>query len=251
MLCLHEKNLQSPAWPNFSRTLEDSFALAHTLSGVTLVLTPVPKAAEVRVPSLLENDERLEDPVEFFVHNLEGSLHLVKGESMGRHERWIHALHLQHAQEAFHAQPATWTQAGRNGLFRHTDSPLDAWNMHKVTVTVIAHIGDGAASFRDFDRILEGNIRPQRLNSCVHPPSISQIEDALDNVLFGEISDDIGAIGARKVLPARYRFDSDDQPGPTQLRSHCCHQSHRTLGEARGIHPLGCSSPTFHLTPGA
>src|SRR3989441_359838 len=179
--------------------------------------------------SLLENDERLEDAIEFLVHNLKGSLHLVKGEGMGRHERWIDTLHLQHAQEAFHAQTATRTQSGRNGLFRHADSPLDARDMHEVTLTVIANIGDGAASFRDFDSILEGDIRPQRLDSCVHPLSISQIEDALDNILFGEISDRIGTIGARKFLSARYRFYSDDQPGPTQLRSYCCHQSHRTL----------------------
>src|SRR5438876_386237 len=178
--------------------------------------------------SLLENDERLEDAIEFFVHNLKGSLHLVKCEGMGRHERWIDALHLQHAQQAFHAQTATRTQTGRNGLFRHADSPLDARDMHELTLTVIAHIGDGAASFRDFDSILEGDIRPQRLDSCVHPLSISQIEDALDNVLFGEISDRIGTIGARKFLSARYRFYSDDQPGPTQLRSYCCHQSHGT-----------------------
>jgi hypothetical protein len=120
--------------------------------------------------SLLENDERLEDAIEFLVHNLEGSLHLVKWEGMGRHERWVDALHLQHPQEAFHAQTATWTQTGCNGLFRHADSPLDARDMHKVTVTVIAHIGNGAASFRDFDRILEGDIRPQSLDSCIHPP---------------------------------------------------------------------------------
>ncbi len=71
--------------------------------------------------SLLENDERFEDAIEFFVHNLVGSLHLIKGEGMGRHERGIDALHLQHAQQAFHAQTATRTQAGRNGLFRHAD----------------------------------------------------------------------------------------------------------------------------------
>src|SRR5205807_6670012 len=108
--------------------------------------------------SLLENDERLEDAFEFLVHNLEGSLHLVKWEGMGRHERWIDALHFQHAQEAFHAQTATRTQTRRNSLFRHTDAPLDARDMHEVTVTVIAHIGDGAASFRHLDRILEGDI---------------------------------------------------------------------------------------------
>jgi hypothetical protein len=67
--------------------------------------------------SHLENDERLEDAIELLVHHLKGSLHLVKGEGMGRHERGIDALHLQHAQEAFHAQPATRTQTGRNGLF--------------------------------------------------------------------------------------------------------------------------------------
>src|SRR6266487_1680254 len=174
--------------------------------------------------SLLENDERFEDAIEFFVHNLVGSLHLIKGEGMGRHERGIDALHLQHAQQAFHAQTATRTQAGRNGLFRHADSPLDTRDMHEVIVTVIANIGDGAASFRDFDSILEGDIRPQRLDSCVHSLSISQIEDALDNVLFGEISDRIGTIGARQFLSPRYSFYSDDQPGPTHLRSYCCHQ---------------------------
>src|SRR2546428_12130037 len=145
--------------------------------------------------SLLENDERLEDAIEFLVHNLKGSLHLVKWEGMGRHERWIDALHLQHAQEAFHAQTATRTQASRNGLFRHADSPLDARDMHEVTVTVIANIGDSAASFRDFDRILEGDIGPQRLDRCVHSLSLCQVEDALDHVLFGEISDHIGTIG--------------------------------------------------------
>ena len=40
---------------------------------------------------LLENDERLEDAIEFLVHNLECSLHLVKWEGMGRHERGIDA----------------------------------------------------------------------------------------------------------------------------------------------------------------
>ena len=59
--------------------------------------------------SSLKNDERLEDAVEFFVHDLEGSFHLVKREGMGRHERGIDALHLQHAQQAFHAQTATGT----------------------------------------------------------------------------------------------------------------------------------------------
>src|SRR5437868_15101489 len=95
--------------------------------------------------SLLENDKRLEDAIEFFVHNLEGCLHLVKWESMGRHERWIDALHLQHAQEAFHAQTATRTHDGRSGLIRHADSPLDARDMHKVTVNMVPNIGDGAA----------------------------------------------------------------------------------------------------------
>src|SRR5205807_3497159 len=103
--------------------------------------------------SLLENDERFEDAIEFFVHNLVGSLHFVKGEGMGRHKRGIDALHLQHAQEAFHAQTATGAQAGCNGLFGHADSPLDAWEVYEITVTVVAHIGDGAASFRDLDRI--------------------------------------------------------------------------------------------------
>src|SRR5205814_6057613 len=181
--------------------------------------------------SLLENDERLEDAIEFFVHNLKCSLHLVKCEGMGRHERWIDALHLQHTQEAFHAQTATRTQTGRNGLFRHADSPLDARDMHEVIVTVIAHIGDRAAGFRDFDRILEGDIGPQSLDRCVHSLSTSQIEDALDNILFGEISNHICAIGARKFLSARYRFYADNQPGPTQLRPYCGHQSHRTLCE--------------------
>src|SRR5258708_28245318 len=113
--------------------------------------------------SFLENDKRLEDAIEFFVHNLKGSLHLVKWEGMGRHERWIDALHLQHAQETFHAQTATRTQTGRNGLFRHADSPLDARDMHELTVTVIAHIGDTAARFRHFDSILEADIAPQLL----------------------------------------------------------------------------------------
>jgi hypothetical protein len=69
--------------------------------------------------SLLEDDERLEDAIEFFVHDLERFLHLVKREGMGRHECGVHTLHLQHAQEAFHAQPAAGTQAGRNRLFRY------------------------------------------------------------------------------------------------------------------------------------
>src|SRR6266480_4147219 len=194
-----------------------------------LVATRVPKAAAAE--SLLENNERLEDAIEFLVHNLKGSLHLVKWEGMGRHERWIDALHLQHAQEAFHAQTATRTQAGRNGLFRHADSPLDARDMHKVTVTMVTNIGYGAASFRDLDRILEGDIRPQSLNSCIHPLSIRQGEDALDHVLFGEIRDQVCTVGASKFLSARYRFYSDNQPGPTQLRPYCCHQSHRTLCE--------------------
>src|SRR5260221_8517623 len=181
----------------------------------------------VNAESLLENDERLEDTIEFFVHNLKGSLHLVKWEGMSRHGRWIAAFPLQHAQETFHAQTASRTQTGGNGLFRHANSPLDARNMHEVTVTVIANIGDGAAGFRDFDSILESDIRPQRLDSCVHTLSISQIEDSLDNVLFGEISDRIGTIGARKFLSARYRFYSEDQPGPTQLRSNPCQRSHR------------------------
>jgi hypothetical protein len=115
---------------------------------------------------------------------------------MGRHERWIDALHLQHAQEAFHAQTATRTQAGRNSLFRHAESPLDARDMHKVTVTMVTNIGDGAPCFRDFDSILEGDIRPQSLNSCIHPLSIRQGEDALDNVLFGEIRDQVCTVGA-------------------------------------------------------
>src|SRR5437588_9824464 len=117
-------------------------------SRASFVITRVPKAAEVGAPfwtrvmtakPLLENDKRLEDAIEFFVHNLEGPLHLVKWESMGRHERWIDALHLQHAQEAFHAQTATRTQASRNGLFRHADSPLDARDMYKVTVTMVTN----------------------------------------------------------------------------------------------------------------
>ena len=58
---------------------------------------------------------------------------------MRRHERGIDALHLQHAQEALHAQTATRTQTSRNGLFRHTHSPLDARDMHKVTVTMVTN----------------------------------------------------------------------------------------------------------------
>jgi hypothetical protein len=118
--------------------------------------------------SLLEDDERLEDAIELFVHDLQRSLHLVKREGMGRHERGVHTLHLQHAQEAFHAQPATRTQTGRNRLFRHADSPLDARDRHKVTVPMVAHIGDGAPGFGDFDRMLEGDIGSQCLDRCVH-----------------------------------------------------------------------------------
>src|SRR5260370_32721546 len=59
--------------------------------------------------SLLENDERLEDAIEFFVHNLEGSLHLVKSKGMGRHERCINALHLQHAHASLQSQTPTRT----------------------------------------------------------------------------------------------------------------------------------------------
>src|SRR5713101_30852 len=184
-------------------------------------------ASEIR----LEDDERLEDTIELFVHDLERFLHLVKWEGMGRHERGIDALHLQHAQEAFHSQTATRTQAGRNRLFRHADTPLETRNMHKVTVTMVPNIGDGATGFCDFDSILESDIGSQRLDRCVHPLSISQVQDALDHVLFGEISDCIGTIDACKFLPARHRFYSDDQPGATQLRPDCCHQSHRTLGE--------------------
>src|SRR5258708_27071447 len=75
--------------------------------------------------SLLEDDERLKDTVELFVHDLEGSLHLVKREGMGRHERGIDALHLQHAQEAFlsllrcfslHTHTAQRTQGTGNGV---------------------------------------------------------------------------------------------------------------------------------------
>lgn len=47
--------------------------------------------------SPLENDEWLENTIEFFVHHLERSLHFVKWEGMGRHERGIDALHLQYA----------------------------------------------------------------------------------------------------------------------------------------------------------
>ena len=55
----------------------------------------------IAAESPLEDDERLEDAIELFVHDLEGSLHLVKREGMGRHQRGIDALHLQHTQEAF------------------------------------------------------------------------------------------------------------------------------------------------------
>src|SRR5258708_23098603 len=73
--------------------------------------------------SLLENDERLEDAIEFFVHNLKGSLHLVKCEGMSRHGRWIDALHLHHAQEAFPAQTATRPHPAGNVLLPHANSP--------------------------------------------------------------------------------------------------------------------------------
>src|SRR5438067_11569764 len=108
--------------------------------------------------SLLENDERLEDAIEILVHNLKGSLHLVKWEGMGRHERWIDALHLQHAQQAIHAQTATRTQTGRNGLFRHANSPLDARDMHELTLTVIANIGYAADTLHDVDIMPQGTI---------------------------------------------------------------------------------------------
>ena len=56
---------------------------------------------------LLENDEWLEDALEFFVHDLEGSIQLVEWEGMCRHERGIDALHLKDAEEALHTQPST------------------------------------------------------------------------------------------------------------------------------------------------
>src|SRR6266852_2510383 len=111
-------------------------------------------ASEIR----LEDDERLEDTIELFVHDLERFLHFVKWEGMGRHERGIDALHLQHAQEAFHAQPATRTQAGRNGLFRHADSPLEARDRHNVTVTMVPNLVDGARGCCDYNRMLDGDI---------------------------------------------------------------------------------------------
>src|SRR5215469_12050572 len=117
--------------------LEQWFALKEASAGKRFLDAPVAAV------SPLEDDERLEDTVELFVHNLESSLHLVKGEGMGRHERRIDALHLQHAQEALHTQTATRTQAGRNRLFRHADSPLDTRDVHEVTVTVVPNIGDG------------------------------------------------------------------------------------------------------------
>src|SRR5215475_16198218 len=102
---------------------------------------------------------------------------------MGRHKRGINTLHLQHTQQAFHAQAATGTQASRNRLFRHADSPLNTWDMHKVTVTMVPNIGDGAPGLRDFDRILESDISSQRLDRCVYTLSCSQVEDALDHIL--------------------------------------------------------------------
>ncbi len=136
-VCLHEKPFKArrvPTSVELWRVLFRSLLLFLGLScrdpcskggfgGIALLDTCM------TAQSLLENDERLEDAIKFLVHNLEGSLHLVKWEGMGRHERWIDALHLQHAQEAFHAQTATRTQAGRNGLFRHADTPLDARNV--------------------------------------------------------------------------------------------------------------------------
>src|SRR5260221_1885204 len=84
--------------------------------------------------SLLENYERLEDTVELFVHDLEGSLHLVKREGMGCHQRGIDALHLQHTQQAFHTQTATGTQASRNVLLRLAHSTLDAAIINTITL---------------------------------------------------------------------------------------------------------------------
>ena len=108
--------------------------------------------------SLLENDKRLQDAIEFFVHNLERSLHLVKREGMGGHERWIDSLHLQYSQQALHAQAATGAQTRFNGLFRHADPPLNARDMHEISLTVVANIGDGTTGFRDCDGLLEGDI---------------------------------------------------------------------------------------------
>src|SRR5579875_2807218 len=176
--------------------------------------------------TFLENNERLENAIEFLVHDLERSLHLVKWEGMGRHKRWIDTLHLQHTQEAFHTQTTTRTQTGRNRLFRHPDSPFDARDMHKITMPMIAHIGDRTACFGDFDCILEGAIGSQCLDCCIHPLSISQIKDPLNDILFGEINNDIGSIGTRKFLPTRNRFDPNNQSGSPQLRTSGCHQSY-------------------------
>jgi hypothetical protein len=44
--------------------------------------------------SHLENNERLQNTIQFLIHDLKCSLYLLKGEGMGRHECWIDALHL-------------------------------------------------------------------------------------------------------------------------------------------------------------
>src|SRR5258708_10359433 len=108
---------------------------------------------------------------------------------MGRHEHGVHALHLQHAQEAFHAQTATRTQAGRNGLFRHADTPLETRNMHKVTVTMVPNIEDGAPAFCDFDIILESDIDSNPLHRSVHPITIRHVHAPTDQHLYTAIHD--------------------------------------------------------------
>src|SRR5260370_16851203 len=105
---------------------------------------------------------------------------------MGCTQRGVDPLQLQHAPEAFHAQTATGTQASRNGLFRHADSPLDAWDMHEITVTVVPNIGDGATCFRDFDSILQGDIGPHRLNRSVPALSPPHLTDPPNTLPFPE-----------------------------------------------------------------
>ena len=89
----------------------------------------------------LKENQRLDDAVKLAVHGVESLHHLVEAKAMSGHESGVNARPFDQLEQAFHTQPSTGAQSCADGLFRHTDAPIEPGDMNELALAMITGRG--------------------------------------------------------------------------------------------------------------